>query len=112
MTQLAELSDQQIEKMSRSALQQAAAVEIAVRECRPVVGEIFPDDGDTAETIYEAALGLAGVSLEGIAPSEYRAMVRLLAETGGKGVEHMAGDAAPRHQPNPAMSAIDRIGRR
>ena len=108
MTQLSELTCEQIERLSRSALEEAAAIEIAIREIRPITGEFFPDPDDDAVSVYRKALEMAGVKLEGIDPSEFRAMVRLLAETGGAGGK-LAGDRAIRHEPNPAMAVLARV---
>lgn len=106
-----ELSDEQIERMSRSALEAAVALEVAVKEVRPFIGEFYPGPDDTAESVYKKALEMSGINLAGIDGTELRAMCRLLAETGGAGGK-LAGDRAIRHEPNPAMSALARIGRR
>lgn len=65
--------------MSKRALENALAVSVAQQEIKRVLG---PNgsviEGDTPEDIYARCLELCEVDIEGIAPSAYRAMVRLL----------------------------------
>jgi hypothetical protein len=65
--------------MSKKALENALAVSVAQQEIKRVLG---PNgsviEGDTPEDIYARCLELCEVDIEGIAPSAYRAMVRLL----------------------------------
>lgn len=68
--------DEAAEAMSKAALQKALDLEVAEREVFPIVGEVF--DLKSAEDVYRYALNECGIDLEGIDPSAFRAMVRLL----------------------------------
>lgn len=106
---LSDMTDEQIQRMTRETLQDAAAIEVACKEVAPIMGEYFPKQDDTAESIYRAALDACGVKLDGIEPDSLRAMVRLMVENRtGK----MAGDAAPRRSSMLAnIPNLDRIRR-
>lgn len=72
--------DKAIATASQAAEQRAmarfTAIRKAEREVRPIVGEIGAMD--SADAIYKLALDTAGVDLEGVEPSAYPALVRML----------------------------------
>lgn len=68
--------DEAVEAMSKAALQKALDLEVAEREVYPIVGEVH--NLKSAEDVYRYCLTECGIDLDGIAPSAFRAMVRLL----------------------------------
>lgn len=75
-----ELESGEFRLMSKRALENALAVSVAQQEVKKIIGsDVF---GDDPETIYGYCLEQCGVDIEGIAPSAYRAMVRLLDQDG------------------------------
>lgn len=68
--------DEATEAMSKAALQKALDLEVAEREVFPIVGEVH--NCRTAEEVYKFCLEQCGIDLEGVDPSAYQGMVRLL----------------------------------
>jgi hypothetical protein len=75
-----EIESGEFRMMSKRALENALAIEIAQTEVLPIMGT--RPDADNAEEVYRICLEQCGVDLAGIEPSAYRAMVRLLGPNG------------------------------
>lgn len=64
----------------KRAARRVAAIGVAQREVAPHVGEVL--GMDSAEAIYKFALDQADVDTKGVHPSAYRAMVKMLPQSG------------------------------
>ncbi|MDE3023340.1 MAG: DUF2213 domain-containing protein [Pseudomonadota bacterium] len=74
------------------AIASMQAVRIAEKEVAPLIGEVAAMD--SAEAIYKMALDQAKVDLEGVHPSAYRSMVKLLVAHPAKPEPRVAMDSA------------------
>lgn len=72
------------------AVKRVQAIHKAEKEVFPLIGEVVAQD--SAEAVYKLALDAAGVDVDGVHPSAYGAMVRLLSK--GKDKPVVAQDAA------------------
>jgi hypothetical protein len=67
------------------------ALHVARKEVEPMVGEVALD---SAEAVYKFALDKAGIDVEGVHPSAYRAMIKLVGVQKAKPVTPISMDAA------------------
>jgi hypothetical protein len=74
-----------------NAVKRMQAVNVAEKEVRPIVGDVAAMD--SAEAIYKFALDAKNIDTEGVHPSAYRSMVKML----------LAQDSAPK----PSTIAMD-----
>jgi hypothetical protein len=75
----------------KAAIQRMNAIRQAEKEVQPLIGEVVAQD--SAEAVYKLALDSAGVELDGVHPSAYGAMVRMLPKPGEVKQTRVAMDA-------------------
>lgn len=76
----------------RNTAARLKAIRVAEQEVQPLIGEVAAQD--SAEAIYKLALDAAGVDLEDVPPSAYRAIVKNLTKVSEKQVPKVAQDSA------------------
>jgi uncharacterized protein len=70
--------DAAIKAAERRTIERMNAIEEAKKAVKPFIGNVQAQD--SAEAIYKLALDAANVDLEGVHPSAYKAMVKMLAQ--------------------------------
>lgn len=65
-----------VDATEKATIQRMNAIRLAEKEVAPLIGEVVAQD--SAEAVYKIALDSAKVSVDGVHPSAYRAMVGLL----------------------------------
>ena len=85
--------DAAIQSLEQRMRAEFRALRAAEREVRPYVGDLAMDACATADEVYKAALTAHGIAVDGVHPSAFRAMVKML-PTGAPKKVNIAADTA------------------
>jgi len=98
-----------IAKAKAETKAEVEALHTARKEVAPLVGEVALD---SAEAVYKFALDHAKVDTEGVHPSAYRALVRMVGEKKSDPVKPIGMDAAASKQVTEQFPQLTRFGKK
>lgn len=87
------------------------ALRLAERAVRPYVGDLALDSAESADDVYRAALKLHGIATDGVHPSAFPAMLKLVPLPGAGKASTVAMDGAATASVSKKFPSLSRIGR-